>query len=139
MFLKGLLLIANLVGGFVASSTYIVSKVPKLTDLSKKLNIFKMPIGLVVLLISVINIFNFWAPSYPKISLIAGLLTGMILSVDILNRIDVDEETKDKLFNLANKFQIPVGLVSLFVGLFWIMDLLTDVISVINDIISVIL
>ena len=132
MFLKSLLFIANLVGGFAASSTYFVSKIPKLTKLSKKLNLFKMPIGFVVLGVSVINIFNFSKDTpYPKLSLIAGLLTGLILSVDILNKVGVDEDTKTKLFSLANKFQIPVGLASLFIGLMGILDLLTDAISVI--------
>ena len=129
MFLKGLLLIANLVGGFVASSTYVVSKIPKLTNLSKKLNLFKMPIGLVVLVISIVNIFNFWAEKYPKLSLLAGLLTGLILSVDLLNKVEIDDETKTKLFSLANKLQIPVGLVSLFIGLVWIVWKLTGIIS----------
>ncbi len=129
MFLKGLLLIANLVGGFVASSTYIVSKIPKLANLSKKLNLFKMPIGLVVLVISIVNIFNFWADKYPKLSLLAGLLTGLILSVDLLNKVNIAEETKTKLFSLANKFQIPVGIVSLFIGLVWIVWKLTGIIS----------
>ncbi len=129
MFLKGLLLIANLVGGFVASSTYVVIKIPKLTNLSKKLNLFKMPIGLVVLVISIVNIFNFWAEKYPKLSLLAGLLTGLILSVDLLNKVEIDDETKTKLFSLANKLQIPVGLVSLFIGLVWIVWKLTGIIS----------
>ena len=129
MFLKELLLLANLVGGFVASSTYIVSKIPKLTDLSKKLNVFKMPIGLIVFLISFVNIFNFWANRYPKLSLIAGLLTGFVLSVEFFNKINIDEDTKTKLFSFANKIQIPVGLVSLFIGLIWILGLLRDIIE----------
>lgn len=127
--LKGLLLIANLIGGFVASSTYIVSKIPSLSKFSKKINLFKMPIGLIVFVISFFNIFNFGTEHYPKLSLLAGLLIGLILSIDLLNKVEVEEETKTKLFDLANKLQIPVGLISLFIGLIWILWKITGFIN----------
>ncbi len=130
MFFKGLLIIANLVGGFVASSTYIVSKIPKLSNFSKKLNIFKIPIGIIVFLISFINIFNISGRySYPKLSLISGLLIGLILSIKLLDKTEIDKETKTKLFSLANKLQNPVGLAGVIIGLLSILDILTDVIS----------
>ena len=128
MFLSTLLLIAIIVGGFVASSTYIVSKIPKLKDLSKKLNVFKIPIGLLVFAISFVNIFNFKANIYPKLSLIAGLLTGITLSIKLLDKVEMDDETKTKIYNLSNKMQNPIGLASIIIGLLIILDILTDVI-----------
>lgn len=124
-----LLIFANLIGGFIAASTYIVSKIPTLSNASKKLNSFKMPIGIGVFVISFVNIFNFWALHYPKLTLIAGLATGFILSIDLLNKVDIDEDIKSKLFGFANKFQIPLGLLSLVIGLIWILRILMDVVG----------
>lgn len=124
-----LLIFANLIGGFIAASTYIVSKIPKLSETSKTLNVFKMPIGIATLLISLINIFNFWATHYPKLTLLAGLVTGFILSVDLLNKVEMEEETKAKIFDFSNKLQVPVGLLSLVIGLVWILRILMDVVG----------
>ncbi|MBU1076844.1 MAG: hypothetical protein KKH98_06090 [Spirochaetes bacterium] len=124
-----LLIFANLIGGFIASSTYIVSKIPKLKDMSKTLNSFKLPIGITVFVISVLNIFNFWAIHYPKLTLIAGLITGFVLSVELLNKVEIDEGIKAKIFDFANKFQVPAGLLSLVIGLVWVLRILMDVIG----------
>ncbi len=124
-----LLIFANLIGGFVASSTYIVSKIPKLSSTSKKLNLFKMPIGIAVFIISIINIFNFWTDHYPKLTLISGLLIGFVLSSELLNKTNLEDDTKTKIFNFANKFQIPLGLLSLAIGLIWVLRILMDVIG----------
>lgn len=129
MFLLWLLIIGNLIGGFVAASTYIVSRIPALETLSAILNRFKLPIGLTVFIISFFNIFNFWADHYPKLTLLFGLLTGFILSVDIFKTVEISEEAKDMIFNFANRFTIISGIISVIIALIWILQLLLDALN----------
>ncbi len=132
MFLVGLLVIANLVGGFLASSVYLTERIPSLKKVSDALAKFKIPIGLIVFAIAFVNIFNFnvgWL-HYPKLSLISGLLVGFVLSVDILNKFDIDENTKNKLFNFASKYHIVIGLLALAIGIIKILKLFIDVVNI---------
>ncbi len=132
MFLVWLLIIANLVGGFLASSVYLTGRIPSLKNAADTLSKFKLPIGILVFAIAFINIFNFnvgWL-NYPKLSLIAGLLTGFVLSVELLNKFEIKEKAKNKLFNFANKYQILIGLLSLAVGLIKILKLFVDVVTI---------
>ncbi len=129
MFLLWLLIIGNLLGGFIAASSYIVNKMPKVENFSKQLNAIKLPIGLSILGISIINIFNFWVPVYPKLTLLFGLILGLILSVDILKNFSIDEDMRTKIIDFANKFSIPVGLISFIIGLIWILDLVLEVVK----------
>ncbi len=130
MFLLWTLIIANIVGGFIAASSVIVSKIPELEKLANTLKKSKNPIGIAVLVISIINIFNFWGPHYPKLTLIAGLLTGFVLSVDLLKKIEMRDETRDKLIGVAQKIQVPAGIFSIIVALIWILRLFLDVLTI---------
>ena len=126
MFLLWLLIIANLVGGFIAASTYIVARIPDLEGLSNFLNKFKLPIGITVFIISFFNIFNFWSDHYPKLTLLFGLATGFILSVDIFNTFEIPAETKEMIVKFANRFAIISGIGSVIIALIWILQLLLD-------------
>lgn len=121
MFLKWLLALANLVGGFVAASAYITGRMPSVQEFSRTLSKSRMPIGLAVLGISVVNLFNFGALYYPKLSLVFGLLTGLVLSVDILGKFGVDEDVKLKVMDLTNKLSVPCGLISVILGIIFIL------------------
>ncbi|MDD5067099.1 MAG: hypothetical protein PHF84_08645 [bacterium] len=129
MFLKWLLAVANLVGGFIAASAYITSKMPTVADFSKTLTKSKLPIGLTVLGISIINIFNFGTEYYPKLSLIFGLLTGIVLSVEILSTLGVDEDIKIKAIDISDKFSVPCGLISIILGIIFILVRFLNVIE----------
>ena len=52
-----------------------------------------------------------------------------ITSIKVLDKVEIEEESKTKLYSLSNKLQIPIGLISLIIGLIGILDILTDVLS----------
>jgi len=131
MILLWTLIIANLIGGFLAASGMVVSKIPELGKTAKALEKFKSPIGLGVLIISVLNIFNFWAPHYPKLTLLVGLLLGAILSVEYLGKLNVSDDDKEKWVNIAQKISIPVGITAIIISLIWILELFLKVLEII--------
>ncbi len=131
MFIIWLLRIGVLIGGFVAASPYIKSKLPKLTKLSDTLEKYKLYIGIVLFLISFVCIFSFaWveAKNYPKLTLVAGLLTGIILSENLINNFNIAEEKKEKIKEIIGSIQIPVGIAAFIIGLIWIGYIVLDVI-----------
>ncbi len=133
MVLLWILVIGDLIGGFLAASAYIVERIPSLKKVSDALNSFKMPIGVTVFVIAFINIFNFgvgWN-NYPKLTLIGGLLTGFILSVELFNKFNINEKTKDKIFNFASKNQIIIGIITLAIALSKILKIFFDVLNVV--------
>jgi hypothetical protein len=127
--LKILLIIGDIVAGFVAAYPEIVKKIPELEKTGNALTSIKKYIGGAVLIISVLNIFNFWTPVYPKLLLLAGLLVGFVLSVDWLEKINIKEETKDNLVNIAQKMQIPVGIFALVVGILKVIARILNIIE----------
>jgi len=127
--LKILLIIGDIVAGFVAAYPEIVKKIPELEKTGNALTSIKKYIGGAVLIISVLNIFNFWTPVYPKLLLLAGLLVGFVLSVDWLEKINIKEETKDNLINIAQKMQIPVGIFALVVGILKVIARILNIIE----------
>jgi hypothetical protein len=127
--LKILLIIGDIVAGFVAAYPEIVKKIPELEKTGNALTSIKKYIGSAVLIISVLNIFNFWTPVYPKLLLLAGLLVGFVLSVDWLEKINIKEETKDNLVNIAQKMQIPVGIFALVVGILKVIARILNIIE----------
>ena len=129
MLLLWFLIIANIIGGFVAASSIIVSKIPELAKVANTLNRSKNPIGNAVLLVSIINIFNFWGPHYPRLTLIAGLLTGFVLSVDLLKKFEMTEGTRNKIISFAQKIQVPAGIFSIVIGLIWVLKVFFDVLE----------
>ncbi|MBN1898112.1 MAG: hypothetical protein JW827_05005 [Spirochaetes bacterium] len=129
MLLLWMLIIGNIIGGFIAASAIIVGKLPELGKVAGTLEKSKTPIGAVVLGISVLNIFNFWGPHYPKLTLLGGLLTGMVLSIGLLNYIEMSEEAKGNITSIANKIQVPAGIFSIVIGLIWILKLFFDILE----------
>jgi len=127
--LKILLIIGDIVAGFVAAYPEIVKKIPELEKTGNALTSIKKYIGGAVLIISVLNIFNFWTPVYPKLLLLAGLLVGFVLSVDWLEKINIKEETKDNLVNIAQKMQIPVGIFALVIGILKVIARILNIIE----------
>ncbi len=131
MILLWTLIIANLIGGFLAASGMVVSKIPELGKTAKALEKVKSPIGLGVLIVSVLNIFNFWGPHYPKLTLLAGLLLGAILSVEYLDKLNVSDDDKEKWVNIAQKISTPVGIAAIIISLIWILELFLKVLEII--------
>ncbi|MBU1076288.1 MAG: hypothetical protein KKH98_03285, partial [Spirochaetes bacterium] len=71
----------------------------------------------------IINIFNFGSPHYPKLTLITGLLLGIVLSVDLIKYIISDKKTQDTIINIAHKIQITLGMIAIVIGLLWLVNL----------------
>jgi uncharacterized membrane protein YkgB len=111
-----LLVLGNIIGGFMAASSVLIEKIPELEKVAESLGKVKKYIGAVILIISILNIFNFWTPSYPKLLLLGGLAVGYVLSIDWLEKFPIPEKTQDVMVNIAQKMQIPAGIFALLVG-----------------------
>jgi|GEM_PF-2516979 len=123
MTLLWFLIFSNLIGGVIAAWAFIVKKQPNVGTLSSLVLSVKLPAGILILLISIINIFNFGSPHYPKLTLITGLLLGIVLSVDLIKYIISDKKTQDTIINIAHKIQITLGMIAIVIGLLWLVNL----------------
>lgn len=123
MTLLWLLIFANLIGGIIAAWAFIEHQTPDVGRFSNIILNIKLPVGILVLLISLINIFNFGSPHYPKLTLVAGLLLGIVLSINLIKKLNLAEATAKSIINFAGKIQILLGMVSIIIGCIWVIHL----------------
>lgn len=129
MVLLWFLILGNILGGIIASWSFILNKTSTLIKYSAFIDKIKLPFGIIILLISFINIFNFGAVYYPKLSLLGGILVGAVLSVKLIKKTNLSEEAQNKIIGFAHNIQIISGLFSIIIGFLRALQILLQAIA----------
>jgi hypothetical protein len=92
----------------------VLNKIPVFEEANKSLLGLKLPIGIVVIVVGIASFSKGGAFLLPGLM---GLLSGMMLIMDLLKLLPSSSESLEKANTALTGFQIPIGIVTILAAI----------------------